>query len=177
MNITVFLGANPGIKKEYEEVTREIGRKIGERSHTLVYGGSSTGLMGALCDSALEAGAKVIGVEPDVPLIRRLIHPGLTEAIMTDSMQERRNVMTKLGDAFVVMPGGIGTLAELSDVIEKYKLGIKRARIAFVNTFGYYEPVREMFAVFKNEGFYDDFPFDDILFSDDVDEIMDFLES
>ena len=109
MKITVYLGANEGNDPSLKEAVKELGVWIGENGHTLVYGGSKTGLMGELAGSVLEAGGSVIGVEPQMFIEQDFQYEGLTELIVTKDIFERKVKMMELGEAFIAFPGGTGT--------------------------------------------------------------------
>ncbi len=155
MNITVYLGSSEGARPLYREGAARLGRWLGEQGHTLVYGGSRTGLMGALADAALAYGAPVIGVEPAFFVESEVQHPGLTELIVTDTMAERQRRMIELGEAFVAFPGGLGTLQEITEVMVLSKLSRIRKPFCFLNLGGYYEPLRACFRHMAAEGFLD----------------------
>lgn len=116
MNITVYLGANKGNDPIFENSIKELGNWIGVNHHTLIYGGSKTGLMGILAESILASKGKVIGVEVQFFMDEELQFEGLTELIVTKSMSERKNKMIELGDVFIAFPGGTGTLEEISEI-------------------------------------------------------------
>lgn len=122
MNITVYLGANEGNTSALKAAVQELGRWIGESGNALIYGGSRSGLMGALADSVLAAGGEVTGVEPEFFVKGELQHDGLTELIVTKDMTERKTKMIELGDAFIAFPGGTGTLEEIAEVMSKVSL-------------------------------------------------------
>ena len=125
MNIAVYCGSASGNRPSFTEGAKALGSWIAQNGHTLVYGGSRTGLMGATADAVLAGGGKVIGVIPDVKLIQERRHPGLTECIETKDMAERKQKMIELADAYVALPGGPGTLDEISEVICLARLGIE----------------------------------------------------
>ena len=153
MNITVYLGANDGNDPLYLEEACRLGRWIGSSGHTLVYGGSACGLMGALARSALEAGGKVIGVEPQFFIDRAVQLNGLTELIITPDMAQRKAKMIELGDAFIAFPGGTGTLEEVSEVMSKLSLGHLSASCIFYNLNGYYDDVQRLLTRMIYAGF------------------------
>ena len=153
MNITVYLGANDGNDPLYLEEACRLGRWIGSSGHTLVYGGSACGLMGALARSALEAGGKVIGVEPQFFIDRAVQLNGLTELIITPDMAQRKAKMIELGDAFIAFPGGTGTLEEVSEVMSKLSLGHLSAPCIFYNLNGYYDDVQRLLTRMISAGF------------------------
>lgn len=153
MNITVYLGANDGNDPLYLEEACRLGRWIGSSGHTLVYGGSACGLMGALARSALEAGGKVIGVEPQFFIDRAVQLNGLTELIITPDMAQRKAKMIELGDAFIAFPGGTGTLEEVSEVMSKLSLRHLSAPCIFYNLNGYYDDVQRLLTRMISAGF------------------------
>lgn len=139
MNITVYLGANAGNDPALAEAVRELGSWIGANGHRLVYGGSRSGLMGQLAQSALDAGGTVTGVEPQFFVQQELQHDGLTELIVTKDMTERKTKMIELGDAFIAFPGGTGTLEEIAEVMSKVSLGQLDAPCILYDLDGYYD--------------------------------------
>ena len=115
MNITVYLGANEGNDPCLRKAVEQLGAWIGNSGNVLVYGGSKSGLMGAIADSVLKAGGEVIGVETKFFVENEFQHDGLTKLIVTEDMTERKNKMIELGEAFIAFPGGTGTLEEISE--------------------------------------------------------------
>ena len=142
MNITVYLGANAGNDPALAEAVRELGSWIGANGHRLVYGGSRSGLMGQLAQSALDAGGTVTGVEPQFFVQQELQHDGLTELIVTKDMTERKTKMIELGDAFIAFPGGTGTLEEIAEVMSKVSLKHLDAPCILYDLDGYYTGLR-----------------------------------
>ena len=139
MNITVYLGANEGSDTSFRQAVEELGRWIGESGNALVYGGSKSGLMGALA-----AGAEVTGVEPEFFISESFQMEGLTELIVTKDIPERRTKMIELGDAFIAFPGGTGTLEEVSEVMSKLALKQIDAPCVLYNLNGYYEGLKAL---------------------------------
>lgn len=144
MNITVYLGANPGTTPALALAAEELGRFIGQNGHTLIYGGSKTGLMGRLAQSALAARAPVIGVEPRFFVEEELQLEGLTQLIVTETMAQRKTKMIELGDAFIAFPGGTGTLEEITEVMSQVSLGHLTAPCILYNLNGYYAPLQAL---------------------------------
>ena len=144
MNITVYLGASEGNDPALRTAVEELGRWIGEQGHSLVYGGSKSGLMGALARAALDAGAQVVGVEPSFFIAEMLQYEDLSELIVTETMAERKTKMVELGDAFIAFPGGTGTLEEISEVMSKVSLGQLSAPCILYNLNGYYNDLRAL---------------------------------
>ncbi len=177
MNIAVYCGSSCGNDPEYSEAARTLGRWIGENGHTLVYGGASRGLMGELADAVLKAEGRVTGVLPRVMLIQERKHVGLTESIETSSMAERKTKMIELADAFVALPGGIGTLDEITEVMTLKSLGIIKDPIVLYDVGGYYQPFKGVLDNMVNEGFSRKEYFSDALISDDIQKISKHLIS
>ena len=177
MKIAVYCGSASGTEPEYMAVARALGDWIGRNGHALVYGGSNTGLMGAVADAVLAHNGKVIGVLPDVPLIHERRHPGLSEYYLMDSMSARKDRMIELSDAYIALPGGFGTLDEISDVLCLNRLQLIRRPTVLVNTRGFYEPVRQLILNMIDAGFVGGEEMDMLRITDDVEEIAEFVES
>ncbi len=171
MNIAVYLGSRPGDSPKYSEMTRALGKWIGKNGFTLVYGGSAQGLMGALADSTLASGGEVIGILPNVKEIMDVKQPGLTKYIYTASVAERRSRMIELADAFVTLPGGLGTLDEISEVLSLMSLDLLWQPVVFLGANGYYEPLRKLFRHIIDTGFSDRAYYKHVLFTEDIDSM------
>ena len=144
MHITVYLGASCGTDPHLAQAVRELGAWIGAAGHTLVYGGSKSGLMGAIADSVLKAGGEVTGVEPQFFIEKEFQHDGLTQLIVTKDMAERKHKMIELGDAFIAFPGGTGTLEEITEVMSKVSLKHLDAPCILYNLNGYYNDLKAL---------------------------------
>ena len=151
--VCVFCGSAPGSNGRYLEIAREVGRTLARRGLGLVYGGGSVGLMGAVATSALEAGGEVDGVIPRALEARELAHGGLTRLHRVASMHERKARMTELSDAFVALPGGMGTLEELSEILTWAQLGLHAKPCGLLDVEGYYRPLVAYFDHAVAEGF------------------------
>ena len=138
-SICVFCGSAAGADPSFLRAAQETGAWIVRQGLTLVYGGARIGLMGALADSALAAGGKVIGVIPRGLQEREIAHTGLTRLHLTETMHERQRMMTDLADAFLVLPGGYGTLAEFFEVLTWKQIGLHAKPIGVLNTGGYWD--------------------------------------
>lgn len=152
MNVTVYLGANEGNDPLLAAAVRELGTWIGKSGNALVYGGSKSGLMGALADSVLAAGGEVTGVEPQMFVDREFQHEGITRLIVTPDIPERRAKMIELGDAFVAFPGGTGTLEEISEVMAMSCLGRLDAPCILYNLGGYYDGLKALLGTMVEKG-------------------------
>jgi hypothetical protein len=131
--VCVFCGSSDGRRPEYREAASALGTQLGKAGITVVYGGASVGLMGAVADAALAAGGQVIGVIPRGFVDRELAHPGLTELHVTNSMHERKALMADLSEGFVALPGGLGTLEELAEITTWAQLGLHRKPVGVLD--------------------------------------------
>lgn len=137
--IAVFCGSATGRDSRHAAAARELGRAMVDRKVGLVYGGGSIGLMGAIADAVLEAGGEVIGVIPRTLWEREVGHRGLTELRIVETMHERKAMMAELSDAFVALPGGLGTLEELFEAWTWSQLGLHVKPCALLDAGGYYD--------------------------------------
>jgi uncharacterized protein (TIGR00730 family) len=137
--VCVYAGSNHGADPAYAEAARGLAAALVERGLGLVYGGGKVGLMGEIADAALAAGGEAIGVMPQALIEREIGHRGLTELRVVDSMHERKALMAELADAFVALPGGIGTLEELIEIYTWSQLGLHRKASGLLNVAGYYD--------------------------------------
>ncbi|MCB9014881.1 MAG: TIGR00730 family Rossman fold protein [Lentimicrobiaceae bacterium] len=137
-SICVFCGSSPGADVAFTEAARELGRLLGQKKITLVYGGSNIGLMRAIADACLAEGGHVIGVMPQGLIDREVAYTNLKEFHVVESMSIRKEKMAELSDAFIAMPGGIGTLDEIFEVMSWNQLEIMDKPVALLNTKGFY---------------------------------------
>ena len=138
-SICIFCGANPGLDPDFEQQALNLADELVARNITLVYGGSSIGLMGILADRALEKGGRVVGVIPEQLVKREAAHNGLTEQNIVQTMTERKEVMMNLSDAFIAMPGGYGTLDELFEALTNAQLSLHNKPVGLLNVNGYFD--------------------------------------
>ncbi|MEX8518031.1 MAG: TIGR00730 family Rossman fold protein [Leptothrix sp. (in: b-proteobacteria)] len=153
ISICVYCGSRSGDDPAYLKAARALGQQIGARGWRLVYGGGNVGLMGAVADAALAAGAQVLGVIPDSLLRREVAHLGLTELQVVDTMHERKQGMAENSDAFIALPGGIGTLEELYEVWTWQHLGYHHKPVALLDVAGYYQHLLAFMRHAEAEGF------------------------
>ena len=137
--ICVFCGSSPGVDPVYAEAATAVGYEIARRGWTLVYGGGSVGLMGILADAALEAGGRVVGVIPRFLYEWEVGHDGLSELEIVETLTERKVRMGDLSDAFLSLPGGIGTMDELFEALSWAQLGLETKPNGLLNVNGYYD--------------------------------------
>ncbi|WP_428506715.1 TIGR00730 family Rossman fold protein [Pseudonocardia sp.] len=138
-SVCVFCGSNPGRVPAYLDAVGELAGLLAARGVRIVYGGNSVGTMGALADTALAAGGEVVGVVPEQLAGVELLHEGLSELHLVGSMHERKALMGELADGFVALPGGLGTLEELAEVLTWSQIGLHRKPVGLLNTAGYYD--------------------------------------
>ncbi|NOX63811.1 MAG: TIGR00730 family Rossman fold protein [Chloroflexi bacterium] len=139
--ICIYCGSNPGANHAYIEAAREMGALLAREGIELVYGGGATGVMGALADAALEAGGRVIGVIPESMNVPNVVHEGLSELHVMADMHTRKALMGSLSDAFIALPGGLGTLDELFETLTWSQLGYRPKPVGALNVAGYYDPL------------------------------------
>ena len=153
LSVCVFCSSSDRVAAAYHEVAADLGRGIAARGWSLVYGGGRSGLMGTLARAALAGGARVTGVLPDRLIESEIALDGLSELVRTTTMRERKAQMDAAADAFVVLPGGIGTLEELVEVVTLKALGYHRRPIIVVDAAGYWDPLLAQVAAMVDEGF------------------------
>lgn len=153
--VAVFCGAREGTDPRYAEVARALGTALAQAGVGLVYGGGNVGLMGAVADAALAAGGEVVGVIPRGLVDREVGHHGVDRLEVVESMHERKQRMADLADAFVALPGGVGTLEELFEAITWRQLGIHAKPVALLDVDGFWEPLRHMLSQMVQAGFVD----------------------
>jgi hypothetical protein len=151
--ICVFCGASPGGRREYAEAARELARLLTGEGIGVVYGGGGVGLMGALADAVIAEGGELTGVIPRALVDREIAHRDVTDMRVVGSMHERKALMAKLSDAFVALPGGIGTLEELFEVYTWAQLGLHRKPCALLDVEGYYDGIADFLAHAVSERF------------------------
>ena len=153
MSLCVYCGSRPGELPAYSDAARAVGREIGRRGWQLVYGGGRAGLMGVVADAALDSGASVVGVIPHSLMDRELGHVGLTELHVVDTMHQRKTLMAERSDAFLALPGGIGTFEELFEVWTWRQLGYHDKPIGLLNVAGYYDTLLSFLQHSLGQGF------------------------
>jgi len=152
-SVCVYCGSRPGADPAYAAAAEAIGRSIGARGWQLVYGGGRAGLMGIVANAALAAGAPVIGVIPQSLMDREVGHQGLTELHVVQTMHQRKLMMAERSDAFVALPGGIGTFEELFEVWSWRQLGYHDKPLGLLNVGRYYDPLLAFMADTVSQGF------------------------
>ncbi|EHR71827.1 TIGR00730 family protein [Burkholderiales bacterium JOSHI_001] len=152
-SVCVYCGSRFGERPAYSQMAQALGTAIGARGWRLVYGGGNVGLMGTVADATLAAGGQVLGVIPDSLMRREVGHPALTELHVVQTMHQRKQLMAEHADAFVALPGGIGTLEELFEVWSWRHLGYHGKPLALLDVEGFYQPLLGFLQHTQAEGF------------------------
>ena len=142
--LCVYCGSSGAVDGRYREAARELGESLAAAGIELVFGGGRIGLMGVLADAVLAAGGRVVGVIPERLRDAELAHQGASELVITTSMHDRKRVMAERADAFAVLPGGIGTLDEMFEMLTWRHLGLHHKPIFLVDVAGYWQPLRAL---------------------------------
>lgn len=152
-SVCVFASASDGLDEAYTRAAADLGRLLADRGIRLVFGAGSVGLMGVLADAALEAGGEVVGVIPRGLFVRESVHLGLTDLLEVDSMHERKLAMYDLSDAFIALPGGLGTLEELAEITTWAQLGLHDKPIGLRDVNGFFAPLLAFLDQMVDQGF------------------------
>jgi len=171
-SIAIFCGSNFGNDPIYKEVARELAHNIAKNNLKLVYGGASVGLMGVIADEVLAQGGQVIGVLPEKLSTKEIAHKGLTELHIVSTMHERKAMMANLSDAFIAIPGGIGTLEEIVEVYTWAQLGYHAKPCGILNVNGYYNKLQELLADMSAAGFLADHHRQSLIFDEDPERLL-----
>jgi uncharacterized protein (TIGR00730 family) len=171
--VCVFAGSNAGGRPEYAAAARALAAECASRRLGIVYGGGSVGLMGVLADAALAARVEIIGVIPRPLATKEIAHPNLTELHIVESMHERKATMASLVDAFVALPGGLGTFEEALEVLTWAQLGIHAKPVGVLNVEGYYDGLLRWLSHAVGEGFVRREHLGLLLFADAPAELLD----
>jgi uncharacterized protein (TIGR00730 family) len=153
MRVAVFLGSSAGRQPEYAVAAADFGRQLARAGVGIVYGGASVGMMGALADAALAEGGEVIGVIPGGLFAAEIPHPGLTRLEVVGTMHERKALMAALADGFAALPGGLGTLDELFEILTWQQIGLHAKPVALVDVGGFWGPLTLMLDALTAAGF------------------------
>ena len=152
-SVVVYCGSSDESRAVYLDAASRMGRALVDRGLTLIFGGGRTGMMGAVADAALQAGGMVVGIMPrqfDTPV---LAHPGLSQMILVDSMHQRKALMAEMGDGFIALPGGFGTLEELFEILTWAQIGMHSKPVGVLNAEGYFDPLLALIDHARREGF------------------------
>ena len=172
MNVAIYCGSSFGNNKIYEETTKLLAQKLALKKINIVYGGSLQGLMGVISNESLRLNNKVIGVITHDLVSKEIENKNITQIYRVDTMNQRKEKMSELADAFIAIPGGYGTLEEIFDVITSAQIGYHKKPCAFLNINGYYDKLLEFLKNSVKEGFIAKDYVDMLIVSDDIDEIL-----
>ena len=174
-SVCVYCGSRPGVRAGYAQLARDLGKAIGKRGWQLVYGGGRAGLMGTVADAALAAGASVVGVIPESLMRLEVGHAGLAELHVVQTMHQRKQMMAERADAFIAMPGGIGTFEELFEVWTWRHLGYHDKPLGLLDAEGYWQPLVGFLNRSVAEGFMGADQMAMLQVADQVDTLLDAL--
>lgn len=177
MKLTVYCSSSDAVRSDYLEAAEELGREIGRRGHDLIYGGAHVGSMGAVARGAKAEEAHVLGVMPEKLDRLGLASPLCDEKIVTTSMRERKGVMEELGEGFIALPGGIGTLEEILEVMVLKQLGYHARPVVFIDVEGFYNDLEMFFHKLSRERFMKESTRSQYAICDGPGDALDFIES
>ncbi|GGL52667.1 LOG family protein [Sporolactobacillus putidus] len=175
--ICIYAGSNLGNRPEYREKARKLGEAIVRRGFRIVYGGSSVGLMGEIADRVLALGGEVIGVMPQGLVLGEMAHSHLTELIEVNGMHARKEKMNELSDAFIALPGGIGTFDELFEMLCWAQIELHQKPIGLLNASGYFDPLLALIRHSIDQGFANESHLGLLTVSGDPDSLLDKMEA
>ena len=176
MNICLYGASSSAIAKSYINPTEELGAKIAERGHTLIYGGGAEGLMGAAARGAYSQGGKIIGIVPSFLNVDGILFDNCDEMIFTETMRERKQLLEEKSDAFIVTPGGVGTFDEFFEILTLKQLGRHSKPIAVFNINGYFDSLIEQLKNAVHKQFMNPESFELCFFTDNADKLINYLE-
>lgn len=179
-NIVVYYGSHFGNDPAFPSFAGRLGEALGKGGFHMIYGGGTVGLMGLAADAAMAAGGRVTGIIPQVFIEKEQAHRGITKLIEVPDMITRKQKMIESGDAFIILPGGIGTLEELSNTFSHYRIYAapkSRPPILIANIDGIYDPLKTLFQNWLDNGFIEKKDLDSLHFCSTLEEIMDLLNS
>jgi uncharacterized protein (TIGR00730 family) len=176
-NICVYCGSSSGNIDDYDDSAKALAAELVSRKLGLVYGGSSTGIMGVLADSVLAAGGQVRGIMPRALVHKEIAHGGLTELRVTGSMHERKALMADMSDGFIALPGGFGTLEEIVEILTWAQLQLHEKPCGLLNVASYYDHFLDFVGHAEEKGFLDTRHREMLLVANDPSELLDRFES
>ncbi len=171
-NICVYLGSNPGHEPAYADAAMTLGTVLAKRGLTLIYGGAHVGTMGIIADAALAAGGTVIGIIPQALVGKEIAHQGLSELHVVDSMHARKRLMADLSDGFIALPGGAGTLEEITEVWTWGQLGMHKKPMALLSVNDYFAGFEVFLDHVQGQGFMTKAHRDMLMIDNDIDRIL-----
>jgi uncharacterized protein (TIGR00730 family) len=173
--VCVYCGSNPGARRDYARAARLVGETLAKRGVAAVFGGGSVGLMGVVADAVLNAGGQAIGIIPNGLRTSELAHEGVTSLITVHSMHERKQCMVDMADAFIALPGGIGTMDELFETWTWLQLGIHSKPVGLLNVSGYYDGLLAFLTHMSHERFLRENDLSALIVDEDIERLLDRL--
>lgn len=177
MQICVYMGSRSGSDPAYLESAVALGREMARRGHGLVYGGATSGLMGAVADEMISAGARSFGVIPKALADLEIAHEGVSELVITEDMHERKKAMLDRADGFIALPGGLGTFEELFEALTWQQLGLHSKPVGLLNAGGYYDGLLAFLDQSVAAGFVSPHHRASLICADEPAELLDMIES
>lgn len=174
-NISIFCGAHEGNNPIYAEAAKSIAGIISKKGINVVFGGGDVGLMKVISDTALDNGVDALGISLRSLYELELVNPRLKEVVVAETLLDRKDIFMDRSDAFIVLPGGVGSLDELAEVMASNQLGIINKPIGILNTEGYYDHLLSWFKKAVEEGFISSANFDELLISSSPEELVDMV--
>jgi len=171
-NVSIFCGAHEGKNPLYAMEARKIAAILSKQGINIVFGGGNVGLMKIISDEALDNGVEVLGISLKSLHELELVNPRLKEVVVADTLLDRKDVFMDRSDAFIVLPGGVGSLDELAEVMASNQLGIINKPIGILNTAGYYDDLITWMKKAVDEGFISHANFDDLIISDSCEDLV-----
>ena len=174
-NISIFCGAHEGNNPKYAQSAKIISETIAKKGINVVFGGGNVGLMKIISDTALDNGVEVLGISLKSLHALELANPRLNEIVVTDTLLDRKDEFMSRSDAFVVLPGGVGSLDELAEIMASNQLGIINKPVGILNTEGYYDHLLKWFDKAVDEGFISSANLQELLVSEDPQELVELI--
>ncbi len=174
-NISIFCGAHEGKNPKYAQSAKIISEAIAKKGINVVFGGGNVGLMKIISDAALDNGVEVLGISLKSLHALELANPRLNEIVVTDTLLDRKDEFMSRSDAFIVLPGGVGSLDELAEIMASNQLGIINKPVGILNTEGYYDHLLKWFDKAVEEGFISSANLKELLVSDNPEELVDLV--
>jgi len=174
-NISIFCGAHEGKNPKYAQSAKIISEAIAKKGINVVFGGGNVGLMKIISDTALDNGVEVLGISLKSLHALELANPRLNEIVVTDTLLDRKDEFMSRSDAFIVLPGGVGSLDELAEIMASNQLGIINKPVGILNTEGYYDHLLKWFDKAVKEGFISSANLEELLVSDNPEELVDLV--
>ena len=175
--VAVYCGSRLGNNEVYEQSARELGRELADNGMGLVYGGASIGLMGAVADEVIQGGAQAVGVIPTFMLKHEIAHEQLTRLHLTDTMHTRKTVMAEYADAFITLPGGLGTLEEIMEIATWRQLYQHEKPMIILNINGFYDRMIEHLKYTADQGFMKQEDLERLVVCNSISEAIDMLKT